>query len=47
MGAFAAATGEIKLESLENALRNRFSGSMADKNIRAAERAYNLVGGAA
>ncbi len=47
MGAFAAATGEIKLESLENALRNRFSGSMADKNIRAAERAFNLVGGAA
>ena len=47
MGAFAAATGEIKLESLEHALRNRFSGSMADKNIRAAERAYNLVGGAA
>ncbi|MCK9298815.1 pyruvate ferredoxin oxidoreductase subunit gamma [Methanoculleus sp. YWC-01] len=47
MGAFAAATGEIKLESLEHALRNRFSGSMADKNVKAAERAYNLVGGAA
>ena len=47
MGAFAAATGEIQLESLEHALRNRFSGSMADKNVRAAERAYNLVGGGA
>jgi pyruvate ferredoxin oxidoreductase gamma subunit len=47
MGAFAAATGEIKLESLENALRNRFSGSMAEKNARAAERAYKQVGGAA
>jgi pyruvate ferredoxin oxidoreductase gamma subunit len=47
MGAFAAATGEIKLESLEHALRNRFSGSMADKNVKAAARAYNLVGGAA
>ena len=46
MGAFAAATGEIKLESLEHALRNRFSGSMADKNVKAAARAYNLVGGA-
>ena len=46
MGAFAAATGEIKLEALEHALRSRFSGSMADKNVRAAERAYNLVGGA-
>ncbi len=47
MGAFAAATGEIKLESLEHALRNRFSGSMADKNVSAAKRAYNLIGGAA
>lgn len=46
MGAFAAATGEIKLESLEHALRNRFSGSMADKNVSAAERAYNLIGDA-
>ncbi|MCC7555639.1 pyruvate ferredoxin oxidoreductase subunit gamma [Methanoculleus horonobensis] len=47
MGAFAAATGEIELEPLEHALRSRFSGSMADKNVRAAERAYNLIGGAA
>ncbi len=47
MGAFAAATGEIKLEPLEHALRSRFSGSMADKNVRAAERAYNQIGGAA
>jgi pyruvate ferredoxin oxidoreductase gamma subunit len=47
MGAFAAATGEIGLEPLKNALRRRFSGSMADKNIKAAERAYNQIGGAA
>ncbi|MGI5937480.1 MULTISPECIES: pyruvate ferredoxin oxidoreductase subunit gamma [Methanoculleus] len=47
MGAFAAATGEIKFESLEHALHNRFSGSMADKNVRAAERAYRQLGGAA
>ncbi len=47
MGAFAAATGEIKLESLEHALRNRFSGSMADKNVKAAERAFKLIGGLA
>jgi len=47
MGAFAAATGEIKLEPLAHALRSRFSGSMADKNVKAAERAYNQVGGAA
>ena len=47
MGAFAAATGEIGLEPLKHALQRRFSGSMAEKNIRAAERAYNLIGGAA
>lgn len=47
MGAFAAATGEIQLEPLEHALRNRFSGSMADKNVKAAERAYDLIRGAA
>ena len=47
MGAFAAATGEIKFDALEHALRRRFSGSMADKNVKAAERAYNLAGGAA
>ncbi len=47
MGAFAAATGEIQLEPLEHALRSRFSGALADKNIKAAERAYDLIGGAA
>jgi pyruvate ferredoxin oxidoreductase gamma subunit len=47
MGAFAAATGEIQLEPLEHALRTRFSGSMADKNVKAAQRAFNLIGGAA
>jgi len=47
MGAFAAATGEIQREPLEHELRNRFSGSMSDKNVKAAERAYKLVGGAA
>ncbi|MBP7411825.1 MAG: pyruvate ferredoxin oxidoreductase subunit gamma [Methanoculleus sp.] len=47
MGAFAAATGEIELEPLKHALQRRFSGSMAEKNIRAAERAYNLIGGVA
>jgi pyruvate ferredoxin oxidoreductase gamma subunit len=47
MGAFAAATGEIGLEPLKGALRSRFAGSLAEKNIRAAERAYKLVGGAA
>ena len=47
MGAFAAASGEIKLDALENALRHRFKGELAEKNILAARRAYDLVKGAA
>ncbi|KAF1078183.1 Pyruvate synthase subunit PorC [Methanogenium sp. MK-MG] len=43
MGAFAAATGEIELEALEEALRERFSGSLAEKNVAAARCAYELV----
>ena len=46
MGAFSAATGEIKMDSLEHALRRRFTGDMAEKNIRAARRAYQMIGGA-
>lgn len=46
MGAFAAASGEIKLDALENALRHRFRGELAEKNILAARRAYDLVKGA-
>ena len=43
MGAFAAATGEIEFPALEEALRERFPPALADKNIRAAKRAYDLV----
>lgn len=43
MGAFAAATGEIELDALEEALGERFSGPLAEKNIAAARRAYELV----
>lgn len=43
MGAFAAATGEIKIDALEEAVRERFSGSMADKNVSAAKAAYDIV----
>jgi pyruvate ferredoxin oxidoreductase gamma subunit len=45
MGAFAAATGEIKFSALENALRHRFKGELADKNIMAAKKAYEIVKG--
>jgi pyruvate ferredoxin oxidoreductase gamma subunit len=47
MGAFAAASGEIELRSLEDSVRRRFRGELADKNIAAAEEAYQFVKGAA
>jgi pyruvate ferredoxin oxidoreductase gamma subunit len=47
MGAFAAASGEITMEAMENAIRHRFPEELARKNIDAARRAYNLVKGAA
>jgi pyruvate ferredoxin oxidoreductase gamma subunit len=43
MGAFAAASGEIDLSALEDALKQRFSGELARKNIAAARAAYNYV----
>jgi pyruvate ferredoxin oxidoreductase gamma subunit len=46
LGAFAAATGEIQFSALENALRHRFSGDMATKNIEAAKQAFAAVRGA-
>lgn len=45
MGAFAAASGEIELDALKKAVNGRFSGSLAEKNILAAETAYNLIKG--
>jgi pyruvate ferredoxin oxidoreductase gamma subunit len=47
MGAFAAASGEIKFSALENALRRRFKGEMGAKNIAAAKQAFDTVKGAA
>jgi pyruvate ferredoxin oxidoreductase gamma subunit len=47
MGAFAAASGEIAFPALEDALRHRFAGELAEKNIEASRRAFNLVKGAA
>jgi pyruvate ferredoxin oxidoreductase gamma subunit len=46
MGAFAAASGEIGMEAMENAIRHRFPEEIARKNIEAARRAYGLVKGA-
>jgi pyruvate ferredoxin oxidoreductase gamma subunit len=47
MGAFAAATGEIEFTALENALKHRFPGELAVKNIAAAKTAFDTVKGAA
>jgi pyruvate ferredoxin oxidoreductase gamma subunit len=47
MGAFAAATGEIQFPALVEALGERFSGPLAEKNIEAARRAFIAVGGEA
>ena len=47
MGAFAAASGEIKFTALENALTHRFPKELADKNIMAAKKAFDIVKGGA
>jgi pyruvate ferredoxin oxidoreductase gamma subunit len=43
MGAFASASGEIEIKALENALRHRFRGDLAEKNVKAARKAYEMV----
>jgi pyruvate ferredoxin oxidoreductase gamma subunit len=45
LGAFAGITGEITLESLEKAIQKRFPEKLAKKNVQAAEKAYEMVGG--
>ncbi|HJK75237.1 MAG TPA: pyruvate ferredoxin oxidoreductase subunit gamma [Methanocorpusculum sp.] len=43
MGAFAAASGEITLDALKDAIEERFPGKLAETNFAAAKRAYNMV----
>lgn len=43
LGAFAKITDEISLASVEKTIRERFDGEMAEKNVKAAEAAYNAV----
>jgi pyruvate ferredoxin oxidoreductase gamma subunit len=43
LGGFAAVSGIIKLESVSMAIRDKFSGKVADGNIAAATEAYNIV----
>lgn len=44
LGGFAALTGVVTLEALEEALADRFSGSLLDGNRAAAREAYEVVG---
>ena len=43
LGAFAAATDEVRLESLKKAVMERFPGAMGQKNVAALEKAYELT----
>jgi 2-oxoacid:acceptor oxidoreductase gamma subunit (pyruvate/2-ketoisovalerate family) len=45
LGAFAAATGLITMESVEAAIRHAFSGKAAEKNVEAARIAYECTKG--
>jgi len=43
IGAFAGATGLIKIESVEKAVKERFPGELGEKNARACRKAYNAA----
>ena len=43
LGGFAAASELIRLESVVKAIRDKFSGKVAEGNIAAATEAYNIV----
>jgi pyruvate ferredoxin oxidoreductase gamma subunit len=43
LGGFAALTGQVRLDSVEVAIRERFTGQVADGNVAAAEAAYRLA----
>jgi len=43
LGAFAAATGEIRLESLQKAFRTHFPGELGEKNAQAVQLGFEKV----
>jgi len=45
VGAFAGATGEIRLEALEASVRERYPGELGEKEIVAMREAFQKVGG--
>ncbi|WNY29303.1 NADH-dependent phenylglyoxylate dehydrogenase subunit gamma [Methanimicrococcus stummii] len=45
LGAFAAATGEVAVESIQEAVKERFAGKVGEKNAEAIRIAYDFVKG--
>jgi pyruvate ferredoxin oxidoreductase gamma subunit len=43
LGAFAGATGELRPESIENAVKERFPGKVGEKNAEAIQKAYEII----
>jgi len=43
LGGFAALTGVVAIDSVEGAVRGRFSGAVADRNVSAARAAFDYV----
>jgi len=43
LGAFAAATGEVAVESIQEAVKERFAGKVGEKNAAAIRVAYDFV----
>jgi len=43
LGAFAGMTGLIGMAAVEKAIRRRFSGELADKNVEAAKRGFETI----
>ncbi|WNY23962.1 NADH-dependent phenylglyoxylate dehydrogenase subunit gamma [Methanimicrococcus hongohii] len=43
LGAFAAATGEVAVESIQEAVKERFAGKVGEKNAEAIRIAYDFV----
>ncbi|HEU5469505.1 MAG TPA: 2-oxoacid:acceptor oxidoreductase family protein [Actinophytocola sp.] len=45
LGGFAAASGVVSIDSVTAAIRDRFSGPVAERNVAAAEEAFGFVRG--
>ena len=43
LGAFAAATGEVNVDSIKAAVKDRFAGPVGEKNADAIQKAYDLI----